>query len=92
MKCGRKSGVVAHEGGRKRGVLLYCFPYHVILTYLLVFGVELYQMLSENLNRLHLLATHHPPISLFLPKNITNLLGMILLLETRAEKGLLIYV
>ena len=23
MKCGRKSGVVAHEGGRKRGVLLY---------------------------------------------------------------------
>ena len=28
MKCGRKSGVVAHEGGRKRGVLLYddCKP------------------------------------------------------------------
>ena len=25
MKCGRKSGVVAHEGGRKRGVLLYSF-------------------------------------------------------------------
>ena len=49
-------------------------------------------MLSENLNRLHLLATRHPPISLFLPKNITNLLGMILLLGTHAEKGLFIYV
>ena len=23
MKCGRKRRVVAHEGGRKRGVLLY---------------------------------------------------------------------
>ena len=46
-------------------------------------------MLSENLNRLHLPATHHPPISLFLPKNITSLLGMILLLGTHAEKGLL---
>ena len=65
---------------------------NVILTYVLVVGVELYQMLSENLNRLHLPATHHPPISLFLPKNITNLLGMILLLGTHAEKGLLIYV
>ena len=43
----------------------------------LVFDMELYQMLSENLNRLHLPATHHPPVSLFLPKNITNLLGMI---------------
>ena len=49
-------------------------------------------MLSENLNRLHLPATDHPPISLFLPKNITHLLGMILLLGTHAEKGLLIYV
>ena len=49
-------------------------------------------MLFENLNRLHLPATHHAPISLFLPKNITSLLGMILLLETHAEKGLLIYV
>ena len=37
---------------------LYCFPYHVILTYILVFGVELYQMLSENLNSLHLPATN----------------------------------
>ena len=42
-------------------------------------------MLSENLNRLHLPATHHPPISLFLPKKITNLLGMILLLGTHSE-------
>ena len=49
-------------------------------------------MLSEILNRLHLPATHHPPISLVLRKNITNLLGMILLLGTHAEKGLLIYV
>ena len=62
----------------------------MILTYLFDFGVELYQMLSENLNRLHLPATHHPPISLFPPKNIANLLGMILLLGTHAEKGLLI--
>ena len=45
-------------------------------------------MLSENLNRLHLPATHHPPISLFLPKNIASLLGIILLLGTHAEKGL----
>ena len=64
----------------------------MILTYLLVFGVELDQMLSENLNILHLPATHHPPISLFLPKNITSLLGMILLSGTHAENGLLIYV
>ena len=64
----------------------------MILTYVLDFGVELYQMLSENITRLHLPATHHPPISLFLPKNITSLLGMILLLGTHAEKGLLIYV
>ena len=49
-------------------------------------------MLSENLNRLHLPAAHHPSISLFLPKNITNLLGMILLLGTHAKKGLLMYV
>ena len=49
-------------------------------------------MLSENPNRLHLPVTHHPPIKLFLPKIITNWLGMILLLGTRAEKGLLVYV
>ena len=49
-------------------------------------------MLSENPNRLHLPVTHHPPIWLLLPKNITNLLGIVLLLGTHAEKGLLIYV
>ena len=27
MKCGRKRRVVAHEGGRKRGVLLYVYIY-----------------------------------------------------------------
>ena len=64
----------------------------MIVTLILVFGVELYQMLSENINRLHLPATHHPPISLFLPNNITDLLGMILLLGIHAEKGLLNYV
>ena len=31
--------------------LLYCFPYHVILARVLVFDVELYQMLSGNPNR-----------------------------------------
>ena len=41
---------------------LYCFPYHVILTWVLVFDVELYQMLSGNPNRLHLPVTPHPPI------------------------------
>ena len=30
MKCGRKSGVVAHEGGRKRGVLLYSNSYALL--------------------------------------------------------------
>ena len=64
----------------------------MILTYLLVFGGELYQMLSENINIVHLPATHHAPISLFLPKNITSLLGMILLIGTHAEKCLLMYV
>ena len=43
-------------------------------------------------NRLHLPVTHHTPILLFLQKNITHLLGIILLLGTHAEKGLLIYV
>ena len=41
-------------------------------------------MLSENLNRLHLPATHFVISS----KNITSLLGMLLLLETHAEKGI----
>ena len=43
-------------------------------------------MLSGNPNILHLPVTHHPQ------KNITHLLGMILLFGTNAEKGLLIYV
>ena len=45
-------------------------------------------MLSEHPNRIHLPVTHHPPILLFIPKNITDLLGMILVLGTHAEKGL----
>ena len=44
---------------------LHCFPYHVILTWVLVFDVELYQMLSGNPNRLHLPMSSHPPIWLF---------------------------
>ena len=45
-------------------------------------------MLSENSNRLYLPVTHHQPVKLVLPKNITHLLGMIFLLGTHAEKGL----
>ena len=46
-------------------------------------------MLSGNPNRLHLPIMN--PLSYFL-KNITYLLGMILLLGTHAAKGLLLYV
>ena len=49
-------------------------------------------MLSGNPNRLHLTVTHHQPTYLFPQKNIQNLLGIILLLGTHAEKGLLIYI
>ena len=49
-------------------------------------------MLSGNPKRLNLPVSHHSPIFLFLQENITHLLGIILLLETQAEKGLLIYV
>ena len=49
-------------------------------------------MLSRNPNRLHLPVNHHQPTKLFpkTKKTITHLLGLILLLGTLAEKGLLI--
>ena len=55
----------------------------------LVFDVVLYKMLSGNQSGLYLLVTLHPLISLFPQKSISDLLDKILLLRTRAEKGLL---
>ena len=58
--------------------LLYCFPYHVILTWLVVFDVELYQMLSENPNRLHLPVTHHPSRGITLLSQVLKLMERVL--------------
>ena len=42
---------------------------------------------SAHPSRLYLLVTLHPPIKLFPKQNITNLLNMILLSRTHAQKG-----